>query len=268
MATEILAGRVAGVKRKGAGAQAVLIHCSLAHSGAWAGVMHGLSDQFAMTAIDLPGHGQTEFEAGVDIQVQTCEAVIALMEAASGPVHLIGHSFGATIALRCAVDRPDLVASLTLFEPVYICLLAEGKPSAYVAETEASRGFWEHAQAANWPEAANAFLKRWGGSVELEDMPPEQAAYMLKTIPLILENYHSMIEVHPENLKLAEVADVNIPCLLMEGDLSPVSTRQINDLLELHMPQTTRQVVNGAGHMGPITHPDVMVRAIKGFIPR
>ncbi|MCK4861458.1 MAG: alpha/beta hydrolase, partial [Rhodobacteraceae bacterium] len=62
MAVEIIAGRKTGVRYAGEGDPAVLLHCSLGHSGAWNGVMAGLSDRLAMVALDLPGHGATEFD--------------------------------------------------------------------------------------------------------------------------------------------------------------------------------------------------------------
>jgi pimeloyl-ACP methyl ester carboxylesterase len=37
--------------------------------------------------------------------------------AAAGAMHVVGHSFGALVALQLAADRPDLVRSLTLIEP-------------------------------------------------------------------------------------------------------------------------------------------------------
>lgn len=38
--------------------------------------------------------------------------------ALGAPVDVIGHSFGATVALRLALERPELVRSLVLVEPV------------------------------------------------------------------------------------------------------------------------------------------------------
>ena len=38
---------------------ALLIHCSLAHGGSWAGVARRLSDRLRMVAFDLPGHGRS-----------------------------------------------------------------------------------------------------------------------------------------------------------------------------------------------------------------
>ena len=43
--------------------------------------------------------------------------LIAVIEQASSPVHLLGHSFQAVVAQLVAVRRPELVASLTLLSP-------------------------------------------------------------------------------------------------------------------------------------------------------
>ncbi len=40
-----------------------------------------------------------------------------------GPVHLIGHSYGASVALHVTLDHPELVRTLTLVEPPVISLL-------------------------------------------------------------------------------------------------------------------------------------------------
>ncbi|EPH00434.1 hypothetical protein HMPREF1531_02546 [Propionibacterium sp. oral taxon 192 str. F0372] len=37
-----------------------------------------------------------------------------------GPVHLVGHSFGGSVAAIAAADHPDLVASVSLIEPVFV----------------------------------------------------------------------------------------------------------------------------------------------------
>ena len=47
-----------------------------------------------------------------------------------GPAHIIGHSYGAFIALYLAFEHPDLVKTLVLGEPPVLSLL-EGNPSYY-----------------------------------------------------------------------------------------------------------------------------------------
>jgi lipase len=56
-------------------------------------------------------------------------AVDLLQDQAQGqPVDVIGHSFGGTVALRLAVERPDLVRSLVLIEPVFVAALLADRP--------------------------------------------------------------------------------------------------------------------------------------------
>ena len=59
-------------REAGEGARpALFVHCSLAHSGAWSGVMAGLADRLRMTAFDMPGHGRSGAWRGGDFQAET-----------------------------------------------------------------------------------------------------------------------------------------------------------------------------------------------------
>ena len=98
---------------------AVAIHCSLAHSGAWRGLSKALGDMLTLTAFDLPGHGRSGDWGPEDGEVQTLTTRIAETFVTAPPMDIIGHSFGATAALRLAMERPDLVRSLVLYEPVF-----------------------------------------------------------------------------------------------------------------------------------------------------
>ena len=44
--------------------------------------------------------------------------MIALLETLGGPAHLVGHSYGAYVALLVARSVPSQVRSLALYEPV------------------------------------------------------------------------------------------------------------------------------------------------------
>lgn len=266
MTVELVEGRRIGICSSGTGAPALLSHCSLAHSGAWSGVMAGLNDRLCMTTIDLPGHGESEFDASTDIQDQACDTVVSILERADGPSHFIGHSFGATVALRCAVERPDLVASLCLYEPVYFSLLANDNSVAFAEHLESSAGFDSYLRAKDWPKAAELFLDDWGGEGGFAAMPAVQQKYILKTIPLILENYRTIIELHKGGLTPKDVARVSVPCLLMEGAQSPEVIHRVNDLLEESLPNVERRVFQTAAHMGPISHPTEVASAIRSFL--
>ena len=51
------------------------------------------------------------------------QRTIEIIDRSDGQVHLVGHSYGGGVALRAAVERPDRIASLTLYEPSAFHLL-------------------------------------------------------------------------------------------------------------------------------------------------
>lgn len=70
---------------------------------------------------DLRGHGRSErpptgYDTGT--AVRDLFALLGALGLGRRPVHLVGNSYGATLALHAALARPDLVAGLTLLEPL------------------------------------------------------------------------------------------------------------------------------------------------------
>lgn len=251
MTVEMINGRRIGVSRKGTGVPMLMLHCSLAHKSALAPLMAALPPR-AFTAFDLPGHGESEFDRSVDIQAQAVETAVSLLEA-TGPADVFGHSFGATVALKLALERPDLVRSLSLYEPVYFSVLAKANPEAYAAEVQASASFTKASLAQDWPAAASAFLARWGGE-DFSILLPAQKAYILKTIPLIMASETSIIVPESGEAVLAGVAKLTVPTLLLKGAASPVVISEIAQALAQRGPSVRLETLPGAGHMGPLTH--------------
>ena len=108
---------------------ALAMHCSLSHSGSWGGIARHVSGALTLTAFDMPGHGRSApWQGEGEIQEETAKIAASFCE--SGARDLIGHSFGATVALRLAVTRPELVRSLTLIEPVFFAVAFADDPTA------------------------------------------------------------------------------------------------------------------------------------------
>jgi pimeloyl-ACP methyl ester carboxylesterase len=65
---------------------------------------------------------------------------------------------------------------------------------------------------------------------------------------------------------LSAYESLNIPTLYLVGSRSPASAREVARLLAKGLPAVTTVEMEGAGHMAPITHPDVVNVAIEAHI--
>ncbi len=99
------------VQVAGAGPVVVLLHGTGAATHSWRDILPDLARDFTVVAPDLPGHG---FSSGLGAPTlpAMAQAVAALLgELGAAPALIIGHSAGAAIALRLAMDTPVPVVS-------------------------------------------------------------------------------------------------------------------------------------------------------------
>lgn len=241
--------------------RALMIHCSLAHSGAWTGVAERLSDALYLQAFDIPGHGKSgEWEGAQDIVDQTVSMALGLI--GDTPVDLIGHSFGAVVCLRIAVEHPQLVRSLSLFEPVFF---AAAKAQGY--DTDAPFAEFGAAIEANRPdEAARHFMALWGAGERWEDIPERQREFLAARIHLIVAGEPALHKDNANMLTPGRLEAADMPVLLMEGSASPPVIPAINAALAKRLPNAQRATFAGAGHMGPITHAALVAKEIRAHL--
>jgi pimeloyl-ACP methyl ester carboxylesterase len=69
-----------------------------------------------------------------------------------------------------------------------------------------------------------------------------------------------------EPTPLNAFAALHMPILYMVGAHSPASSRGVARLLARVLPQATILVLPDLGHMGPVTHPEVVNAAIAHFL--
>lgn len=95
----------------------ILIHGLGLDSGLWAPLLPYLSDKYNVSTFDLPGHGTSMNHVPVtpltwDI---LCDKFIAHLDRIQmDSVHLVGHGFGAFLAIKIALHDPQRVQSLNL----------------------------------------------------------------------------------------------------------------------------------------------------------
>src|SRR5205085_11481698 len=81
----------------------------------WAPLLPALDERFTVHAVDRRGRGASGDDRDYAIE-REFEDVAAVVDAIGGPVHLLGHSYGALCALEAAL-RSDRLRSLVLYEP-------------------------------------------------------------------------------------------------------------------------------------------------------
>jgi pimeloyl-ACP methyl ester carboxylesterase len=112
------------------GPKIVLVHGSAQGSAALVGERHFPAQQrlgergYQVILPDRPGHGRSPYPGRPD-DAEADGALVA--ELLGDGVHLVGHSFGACVALAAAAMKPASVRSLTLIEPA-MPKLAMNKP--------------------------------------------------------------------------------------------------------------------------------------------
>jgi pimeloyl-ACP methyl ester carboxylesterase len=119
---------------EGMGPTIVFVPGSWASGSVWRGVIEALGGRFRTVTTSLPGYGGTrDRRTTADVSInRQAEIVEAVIQRAGGPVHLVGHSFGALACLDIALCGLSPLMSLTLIEPVAFGLLRQqGETSLY-----------------------------------------------------------------------------------------------------------------------------------------
>lgn len=241
------------------------LHCSLAHSGAWQGLAERL-EGVTVTATDQPSHGRApDWDRRTDLHGLSTRLSIAMAEdlGQGAAIDLVGHSFGATIALWIALQRPDLVRSLTLVEPVIFAAARSAEDPAYAPFKAAHLAFAEQVKAGAPESAAAMFHAMWGTGSRFADLTDKSRLYMVNRIHLIVAQTPVLLEDAAGLLHFMGLEAIGVPVLLIEGAMSPPIIAAVHTELARRLPNVTRLSVHGAGHMVPITHPEIVASAVQ-----
>lgn len=97
----------------------LLIHGTGACATWWDPVVPALADSHRVIRVDLLGHGQSSSPRGgydIPAQARRVGTVLDRLRAGAGPVTVIGHSTGGTVATALAEQRPGQVTALALID--------------------------------------------------------------------------------------------------------------------------------------------------------
>lgn len=185
-----------------------------------------------------------------------------------GPVHLIGHSYGGSVALHVTSDHPELVRTLTLLEPPVISLLenvAGGDTIWKNFETKFKIPAADAFKKGNNEKAVDIFVGGVLGDSLAFSKTPEKYRDMMMENTLELRGFalndETFIAVTCNTLK-----QIKDPVLLVGGAKSPIFFTSILDELEHCLSTKERVLLPNASHGLPNENPVEFNKVTLKFI--
>jgi pimeloyl-ACP methyl ester carboxylesterase len=246
----------------------IALHCSGADGGQWRRLGEALGPRYELFAPSFYGCGLAGHWPGERAFSLAAEAdpIVAIIDRLDGPVHLVGHSYGGGVALEVARTRPYMVASLSLYEPSSFHLLRQlgGRAAAELDEIETVAATIRSGLVTGaYQAAAAAFVDYWSGAGAWEALTPEVHERLVGWLPKAALDFLALIE---HEMPETAYDRIRCPVRIVRGEHARSPSRLIAEELARRLPLGSLEVLPGAGHMGPLTHPGEVNRLIAGFI--
>jgi pimeloyl-ACP methyl ester carboxylesterase len=177
--------------------------------------------------------------------------------------HIVGHSYGALIALQQALDAPDRVGSLALLEPA-----ARGVSSSeqVVAALQPVITAYRSGDRA---EAVDRFLRHVCGDgyrAVLEHVLPHAFGEALAEADLFFQA--EMPAVQSWSFGPSEAERVTQPVLNVLGTESAPRFVEGSELIQSWLPQAERLSVPDAGHLLMVQNAPALAHGLTSFLAR
>ncbi len=248
---------------RGRGAPIVLVPGSLSDFRIWINQVEPFSQHGRVVAYSrrynwpnsAPGTGA---DGSMLRQVDDLAALIKGLGLA--PAHIVGHSYGGSIALFLAQGHPEVVRTLVLAEPGVRTVL-ENVPGTE-ADLKAFQGFGAaigQAMASGDAERIVKTLVDFVAPGEFENLPPEIRRMFASNIPAA--KVESMARFTCE-----DAGHIIVPTLVLTGDRSPMGYRHIAEIVARCVQSGELVRIPGASHPMQILNPQAFNDAVLKFV--
>jgi pimeloyl-ACP methyl ester carboxylesterase len=239
----------------------VLLHSGGSSSRHWDKIGPQLKG-FRRIALDMFGYGASDLFSGPDPLDHDIYGDLMATFAADlgGRIHVVGHSYGGSAAIRYATRYPHQIASLTLIEPVLPRLLRDARETALYEEYASSEeGFRTRVEAGDMEAAWRAFIDRYSGEGSWDALPDKVRKARMKETDATVHAFHANLE---NSMTIKRCGQIRLPVCVISGSETRDPDRRTAEILGKEILGASHIVIEGAGHMSPLTHPDEVAAAI------
>ncbi len=250
------------VESQGSGAPLVMLHGWGMHGGIWGNVVPQLAQRFRVHCVDLPGHGYSKEEGGGGYTLGSI--VEALSQYYTEPVAVCGWSLGGQVAMRWAQLFPAQVEKLVLAAstPCFVqradwqCALDTDTLQQFVS------ALTQHYQST---------LKRFlvlqlrGSEAERELLADLRSRMFSRGEP-DMAALHGGLQILRDTDLRAVLPQLMQATLVIAGERDMLTPPAASEYLARQLPDARLVSIKGAAHVPFLSHPEIFVEQITGFL--
>jgi len=248
----------------GSGKPIVLVHGWAMHTGIWRNFAKQLAQNYRVTCIDLPGHGQSEALQPFNLE-QISELLANSVD--TEPACWLGWSLGETVVLDFARRFPERCSAL---------ILMTGNP--HFTQLSTSEVQWPGMKielldsfASSLQENCQATLLRF---LSLQVNGLQDYKKLMKELKTAVAEYSAPNEATLkgglEILKSADLratlSELSMPMLSILGAKDALVPVAVGEYLQTLSPNMTVKVIDKAGHAPFLSHPNEVTELMSDFI--
>jgi pimeloyl-ACP methyl ester carboxylesterase len=254
-------------REAGSGPGVVCLHANASSSSQWRGLMERLAPRHRVLAPDLYDSGKgPRWPSETVIRLRDEVAMLEpILGRAGSPFVLVGHSYGAAVALLAALMNPQRVRALVLYEPTLFSLIEAERPSPNDADgiRNAVSASVAALEKGDEDAAAERFIDYWMGEGAWAKTPPERKPAIATSV-LNIRRWAYALMTEPTPLEAFRALDM--PVLYLTGKRSTASALGVAKRLAPVLRRAEVVEFEKLGHMAPLTHPDEVNGAIERFL--
>lgn len=243
----------------------VMVHGSWIGRRQWDAIVPQFPDDFRIVTYDRRGHSESERPNGqCSIRANVADLAALIEHLGLAPAWVAGNSFGGSITLRLAGERPDLLQGITAHEPPLFSLIKDDTTWAQLAEKDAQTDaeVAERIASGDHAGAAEQFVEANAPGLWIE-FPPDTKREMIGNAPSFREEAN---DPDFSAFDLEWIRRFPRPALLTIGDQSPPQFAPVITELARALPSVDVNKFAETGHVPHMEHPEAYVEAITAFI--
>ncbi len=254
------------IETVGSGPHLALIHGWGMNGSVWQPIIKKLSKNFTLHIVDLPGMGFSQIISPYHLY-SIAEKVAEILP---NNTLMVGWSLGGQVAMRIALDQPEVVSKL---------ILVSSTPCFVNVNALSAQKHWQFGvEAATFEKFSKSvaidYQKTMMQFLSLQCMGSKFSTFTLRALrSKFAERPAPTQQLLQDALAILlntdlrqEIPNLQQPTLIIHGDKDALAPVQAANWLRQHLPNGLLRVISGASHAPFLSHTDAFLDALEEFL--